>query len=250
MPTMVVTTGGVAMTMAFLAFGRRRRDESATAPDAVLAAAAATGMPNAAAANLVPAAVLVADPQSVTNAVRAACAAPAAAGPADADIPRWRRQSLMDARKADPTRSVRTSISLAFTGQASDAVSGLERRQIRYRLVSLLDRPDDVRGVEIASLDQGDEVVLLERLGTYLRVLCPDGREGWLHKMVLGSAIVDDPSPDAALPPAASLPSTPLAAARKNVGATWTSADEGPAPGSFEDVLRLYSERRQQLGEA
>ncbi len=266
MPTMVVTTGGVAMAMAFLAFGRRRRDESATAPDAVLAAAAATGMPSAAAANLVPAAVLVPDSEAVANAVRAAAGAPASAAPADSDVPRWRRQSLMDARKADPARSVRTSISLEFTGQASDAVSGLERRRIRYRLVSLLDQPDDVRGVEIGSLDEGDEVVLLERLGTYWRVLCPDGREGWLHKMVLGAAIVDAPPQVAAPPPAApqpTLPSAPAAprppagllppvplAAMRGVGGTWTSADEGPAPGSFEDVLRLYSERRQQFGEA
>ncbi len=267
MPTMVVTTGGVAMAMAFLAFGRRRRDESPTAPDAFLAAAAATGMPSAAAANLVPAAVLVPDSEAVANAVRAAVGAPAAAAPADSDVPRWRRQSLMDARKADPARYVRTSISLEFTGQASDAVSGLERRRIRYRLVSLLDRPDDVRGVEIGSLDEGDEVVLLERLGTYWRILCPDGREGWLHKMVLGSAIVDappqvaapppaalqsalPPAPTGPLPPAGLLPPVPLAATRGNVGGTWTSADEGPAPGSFEDVLRLYSERRQQFGEA
>jgi hypothetical protein len=148
----------------------------------------------------------------------------------------------MEARKADPARSVRTSINLEFTGQAGEAVSGLERRRIRYRMVSLLNQPDDVRGVEIGSLDEGDEVVLLERLGTYWRVLCPDGREGWLHKMVLGEQIVDAPPAAAGLPPAG----TPA----RNPGASWTAADEGPAPGSFEDVLRLYSERRQQFGEA
>ncbi|HEY5628446.1 MAG TPA: hypothetical protein VIR16_02960, partial [Candidatus Limnocylindrales bacterium] len=136
----------------------------------------------------------------------------------------------------------------------------LERRRIRYRLVSLLDQPDDVRGVEIGSLDEGDEVVLLERLGTYWRVLCPDGREGWLHKMVLGAQIVDaaaTPADRAALtpptapPPAGPLPGAPLAATRGNGGFTWTAADEGPVPGTFEDVLRLYSERRnQQFGEA
>jgi hypothetical protein len=39
---------------------------------------------------------------------------------------------------------------------------------------------------------------------------------------------------------------------RPNAGlaATWTSADEGPAPGTFEDVLRLYAERNRQLGDA
>jgi hypothetical protein len=259
-PTMVVTTGGVAMAMAFLAFGRRRRDESPTAPDAVLAAAAASGMAAASGANLVPAAVRAAEAQAVTTAVRAATFAPAAAGPVDADIPRWRRQSLIAARKADPLRSVQTSVNLTFSGQASEAVSGLEHRRIRYRLVSLLDQPDDVRGVQIGSLDEGDEVVLLERLGTYWRVLCPDGREGWVHKMVLAAPIVDDPPPMAAamdggtpiVPAGPGGPVTALGATRPSgsTGASWTAADDGPAPGSFEDVLRMYSERRQQLGEA
>lgn len=277
MPTTVVTTGGVAMAMAFLAFGRRRRDEAPTAPDALLAAAAATGMAKSAGSHLVPAAVLVADAESVANAVRAAVEAPAAAAPGDADVPRWRRQSLMEARKADPTRMARTSVSLTFTGQASEAVSGLERRRIRYRLVALLDQPDDVRGREIGSLDEGDEVVLLERLGTYWRVLCPDGREGWVHKMVLGAVESAPPAappkpaspspaalptPGFAPPPTPSAPGQPTPpvapspvaqpgpVARPGAGSSWTAADEGPAPGSFEDVLRLYSERRRQLGEA
>jgi len=259
-PTMVVTTGGVAMAMAFLAFGRRRRDESPTAPDAVLAAAAASGMATASRSNLVPAAVLGAEALAVTTAVRAATVAPATLGPVDADIPRWRRQSLIAARKADPLRSVHTSVNLTFSGQASEAVSGLEHRRIRYRLVSLLDQPDDVRGVQIGSLDEGDEVVLLERLGTYWRVLCPDGREGWVHKMVLAAPTLDDPPPmaatmDGGAPVASSVPGGPatlLGAARPNPNpaASWTAADDGPAPGSFEDVLRMYSERRQQLGDA
>ena len=253
MPTMLVTTGGVAMSMAFLAFGRRRRDESPTASDESLAAAAASGMPHASASNLVPAALLVADSESIATAVRAAAVAPAVSGPADTDMPRWRRQSLLDARKADPTRSVRTAVSLTFSGRAGEAVSGLERRPIRYRLVGLLDQPDDVRGVEIGSLDEGDEVVLLERLGAYWRVLCPDGSEGWLHKMVLGAPIADDPPTVAALPPGSNLPApagaTPASRANANPGASWTAGDEGPSIGTFDDVLRLYAERRKQLGD-
>ena len=104
---------------------------------------------------------------------------------------------------------------------------GLERRRIRYRMVSLLDAPDEVRGVEIASLDEGDEVVLIEKRGTYWRVLCPDGREGWLHKMTLGDVVI----------------------ATSGAADSWTSADEGPAVGSFEDVLRAYNESRSQFGE-
>ena len=242
------------MAMAFLAFGRRRRDESPTASDAELAAAAASGMPIASGSNLVPAALLVADSESIASALRAAAAVSAAVGPVDQDIPRWRRQSLLDARKADPARTVRTAISLTFSGQAGEAVSGLERRRIRYRLVSLLDQPDDVRGVEIGSLDEGDEVVLLERLGTYLRVICPDGREGWLHKMVLGAPIVDAEPVTGAPPSVPSLPAPagmmPVAKPNANGGASWTAGDEGPTTGTFEDVLRLYSERRQRLGDA
>ena len=261
MPTLILTTGAVAMMMAFLAFGRRHRDEAPTAPDAVLAAAAASGMSSVSGAGLVPgsrpapAAVLAADATSVATAVRATVA-PAAAGPVDSDIPRWRRRSLLEARKADPLRAVNTSVSLTFSGKAGEAVSGLERRRIRYRLVSLLDRPDDVRGIQIGSLDEGDEVVLVERLGTYWRVLCPDGREGWLHKMVLGAPVIDDMVP-MDVPMAPGGPETPVGAVTTSgAGApnprpstTWTSGDEGPAFGSFEDVLKMYSERRRLLSD-
>jgi hypothetical protein len=154
------------------------------------------------------------------------------AGPApeiDAHLPRWRRPSLMEARKADPTRGgMAAAAKLTFDGRASDAVTGLERRRIRYRLVSLLDMPDEVRGVEIGNLDEGDEVVLMERRGTYWRVLCPDGREGWLHKMTLGDVVI----------------------ATSGAAESWTSADDGPAAGSFEDVLRAYNESRSQFGKA
>jgi len=230
--------------MAFLAFGRRRRDGAPTAPDAVLAAAAASGMPGAAGADLVPSVDAIAAAARIREA-----AVPVVVAPADANIPRWRRQSLLEARKADPARVAHASVSLTFSAQASAAVSGLERRRIRYRLVSLLDQPDDVRGVEIGSLDEGDEVVLLERLGTYWRVLCPDGREGWLHKMVLGAPVVDGDGAGTA-PGAVAAGEVPGAAdgeeARGSPRWSWTSGDEGPAPGAFEDVLRLYSERRQR----
>lgn len=222
MPAVVATTGGVAMAMAFLVFGKRRRDEAPTASDAILAASAASGSGVIAGSGLVPDAI------SVMAAVRA-IVVPGPAGPEDAALPRWRRPSVMEARKADPMRSSTTVVNLRFEGQANAAVSGFERRRIRYRLVGLLDQPDDVMGNQIGTLDEGDEVVLLERRGTHWRVLCPDGREGWIHKMVLGDVVEDDP---AAQP------------------GSWTAGDDGPAPGSFEDVLRTYTEKRRQLGEA
>jgi hypothetical protein len=228
MPAVVTTTGGVAMAMAFLAFGKRRRDEAPTAPDAILAASAASGSGVVAGSRLVPDGKQVADATSVMAAVRA-IAGPGPAGPVDADLPRWRRPSVMEARKADPTRTVSTVVNLRFEGKADAAVSGFERRRIRYRLVGLLDQPDDVMSNQIGTLDQGDEVVLLERQGAHWRVLCPDGREGWIHKMVLGDVI---PEATTARP------------------GSWTAGDDGPVPGSFEDVLRAYTEKRQQFGEA
>ncbi len=222
LPTVVVTTGGVTMLMAFMMFGKRRRDGEPNGSDDELSEAARRGygmaghsglVPNAAAAPAALQAVIVAEPAAET----------------DQHLPRWRRPSLMEARKNDPLRSVSTTVRLTFDGEAGEAVSGLERRLIRYRLVSLLDMPDEVRGVEIDVLDEGDEVVLLEKRGTYWRVLCPDGREGWLHKMTLGDVVIGSSVSDSA---------------------SWTSGDEDGDVGGFEDVLRAYDEHRRQFGDA
>lgn len=108
-------------------------------------------------------------------------------------------------------------------------MAGLERRLIRYRMVTLLSDPDEVRGVEIGVLDEGDEVVLMEKRGTYWRVLCPNGTEGWLHKMTLGDVVIDSPNARAG---------------------TWTSGDDGPTAGIFEAALRAYNERPNQFGDS
>jgi hypothetical protein len=228
LPTVVVTTGGVTMLMAFLAFGKRRRDEAPTAADETLERAAGRGMELPGHSGLVPATASAAALAAVPARV-AAMVTPQPVGDVDAHLPRWRRPSLMEARKADPLRTVAANIRLSFEGEVGAAVDGMERRLIRYRLVSLLDAPDEVRGVEIGVLDEGDEVVLLEKRGTYWRVLCPDGRQGWLHKMTLGDVVIE------------------AGTAGSN---SWTSGDDGPAAGTFEDMLRAYTERRDQFGEA
>jgi hypothetical protein len=64
-------------------------------------------------------------------------------------------------------------------------------------VVQLLDTPDEFRGAEIGTLAQGDEVQLLERSGTYWRVLCPDGLQGWLHRMTLGDVVGGPAAPSA-----------------------------------------------------
>ena len=81
---------------------------------------------------------------------------------------------------------------LTFADGAVGPVDGAERRRIRYRLVRLMDVPDEVRANEIGILDQGDEVQVIEAVGTYRLVLCPDGQQGWLHRMVLGDVVEAD----------------------------------------------------------
>jgi hypothetical protein len=208
LPAVVGSTGAVTVTMAFLMFGKRRRDEEQPAPDDVLSAAAGTGAA-VATATLVPVGYGVGLPMDV-----------------DGHMPRWRRPSLLEARKADPLRSTATSMRLTFERADSSSLEGRERRRIRYRLVSLLDTPDELRGNEIGHLDEGDEVLLIERRGVYWRVLCPDGREGWLHKMTLGDVVIDGPSDDG--------PST------------WTSADGGRNEDIDDDVLQAFLEARRR----
>jgi hypothetical protein len=89
---------------------------------------------------------------------------------------------------------------MSFATGAVPPVEGHERRVIRYRAVRLLDAPDELRSSDIGQLDQGDEVQLLERSGAYWLVLCPDGRQGWLHKMTLGD-LVGDGAPQSHLSP-------------------------------------------------
>jgi hypothetical protein len=179
LPTLVGTSGAVAMGMAFAIFGKKRRDEEQPAPDEVLKAKAARGEGVAATAELVGARPFQVHLEG------------------EAAMPRWRRPSLLEARKADPSRSVATSQRMAFDDTAGPDMDR-ERRVIRYRVVRLLDAPDELRSADIGQLDQGDEVQLLERSGAYWLVLCPDGRRGWLHKMTLGEIIADNQSPSTA----------------------------------------------------
>jgi hypothetical protein len=144
-------------------------------------------------------------------------------------MPRWRRPSLLEARKADPTREARDVPRLTFDRGLVGPIDGRERRLIRYNLVRLLDIPDELRGTELGFLDQGDEVQLLEKRGVYWLVLCPDGQQGWIHKMTLGEAI--GPAPITSTPTA----TMPIAAE------TWTMGDDVDG-----DVLAAYLESRRR----
>jgi hypothetical protein len=166
-PSISTAAGGTAAWAAFVLFGKRRRDGAGADPEAALAAAAATGLE-------------VAAGQGLTTVDESL-------------MPRWRRPSLQRVRRTDPLRAVVEASSLSFAASGLQTDDGYERRQIRYRLVRLLDCPDELRSSEIGVLDRGDEVLLLERRGVYWRVLCPDGREGWVHRMTLSEPAVEQP---------------------------------------------------------
>lgn len=161
----ISTTTTATAVAAFFLFGKRRRDGEPPAPDEVLAA-------NAGRLGTTPASQLV----------------PADAG--EEGIPRWRRPSLIQARKTDPRYSAAAVHDrMSFNHGGDPGTAGTERRKIRYRAVSLLDAPDPLRSAAIGDLDEGDEVQLLEKSGGYWLVLCPDGSRGWVHRMTLGDVV-------------------------------------------------------------
>jgi hypothetical protein len=215
---MAATTTAVATVMAFGLFGKRRRDGEQPETDDILAMSASSGVRGSATAlATAPAGVVV--PAAVP-------------GPMDheLDMPRWRRPSLMEARKADPVRDGGTAAPrLSFDNGLVGPLEGRERRLIAYNVVRLLDAPDELRAGEIGFLDQGDEVQLLEKRGVYWLVLCPDGSQGWIHKMTLGG-VVDD-----AAGASSATASMPLAAD------TWTMGDDIDG-----DVLAAYLESRRR----
>lgn len=220
LPVLVTSLGGATMLMAFMVFGKRRRDGEPTDSDMALATAAATGSGAVASAAL----------------VDAPAGFPVRPGmPTDAEMamPRWRRPSLLEARKTDPLRTATApAISLSFDHGLVDPVEGRERRRIRYRVVRLLDSPDELTALDVGVLDAGDEVQLLERSGVYWFVLCPDGQRGWVHKMVLGDVVEepeDVPGPGAR---ATGLRETGDEALAARLAAVDAPAAIGPAGGS------------------
>lgn len=109
----------------------------------------------------------------------------AAAIDPEALMPRWRRPSLIAARRADPARyGLSERAPMRFT--ADTAPTTAELRTIRYAVVPLLDRPDEVLGMQLTDLIAGDEVQVTESTGPFWEVVCPDGERGWVHRTTLG----------------------------------------------------------------
>jgi hypothetical protein len=220
--TLATTSTVVGATLAFGLFGKRRRDGEPPDTDDVLARAAASPVAVAEASSYI---------DRSSHGGPSAAAVAGAPSPLDAELamPRWRRPSLLEARRADPVRDAIAAPRLTFDHGLVGPLEGRERRLIRYSLVRLLDVPDELRGNEIAFLDQGDEVQLLEKRGVYWLVLCPDGRQGWIHKMTLGDSVG---GPGVHSAPTATMP---IAAE------TWTLGDDVDG-----DVLAAYLESRRR----
>jgi len=217
-PTVITTTGAVTAAMALSLFGRRRREDDP--PDDVLAAAAGHGV-----------AVAAFDAMASVQGVAGLDVGALDAAAMEALLPRWRRPSLLQARKADPIRDATPAPRLTFDEGLVGPIAGRERRVIRYRVVRLRDTPDELRGTEIGYLDQGDEVQLIEKYGAYCLVVAPDGQQGWLHKMTLGETI--DADAVSAERPTASMPMA---------SDSWTMGESD----IDSDVLEAYLESRRR----
>jgi hypothetical protein len=122
--------------------------------------------------------------RSVLTAVEAM--APPVESPVDpeANMPRWRRPSLLEARHADYSRqSTASRMPMRF---GEDGTGDLDVRVVRYAVVPVLDRPDEVLGLQLSDLAAGDEVQVLASSGAFLQVLCPNSDQGWVHRTTLG----------------------------------------------------------------
>jgi hypothetical protein len=127
-------------------------------------------------------------PASLSKATAVEAMAPPATKAVDpeANMPRWRRPSLLEARRSDPLRQATVHrLPMRFS---DDQSNGREVRIVRYAVVPLLDRPDEVLGLRLSDLESGDEVQVTGSSGAFLEVACPNGERGWVHRTTLAQA--------------------------------------------------------------
>jgi len=164
-PTFLISTTAVAVWMSFMLFNKRRRDEEPPAPDSVLQAAAAAGLAVAPGSGFAP----PVDPESL--------------------MPRWRRPSLMEARRTDPIRSPAPERPrMSFANAIVEPSPTAERRRVRYAVTPLLDLPDEIRARRIGELADGDEILVEQRSG-FVHVAHP---AWWTPGRVAGHADAPD----------------------------------------------------------
>jgi hypothetical protein len=119
--------------------------------------------------------------------ISAAAASAMAAELADeAHLPRWRRQSLAEARRSNPKVSAGLAPKMRYHEQAGD---GVERAEVRYDLVRMTDVPDEITGAVVGELQAGDEIEIIERRGVWLFVGTPFGAQGWIHRTTIGPSV-------------------------------------------------------------
>jgi len=99
-------------------------------------------------------------------------------------MPRWRRPSLLEARHSDPSLQAAVYRLPMRFGGANNADNDV--RVVRYAVVPVLDRPDEVLGLQVSDLASGDEVQVVNTSGAFIEVLCPNGDQGWVHRTTLG----------------------------------------------------------------
>lgn len=130
----------------------------------------------------VPAAEPVARP-SIGTALDAMAPQAATTTDPEAGMPRWRRPSLLEARHSDYTRMAPVNrMPMRFS---EDDSAEFEVRVVRYAVVPVLDRPDEVIGLRQGDLASGDEVQVIGSQGAFTEVLCPNGDRGWVHRTTL-----------------------------------------------------------------
>ncbi len=162
----IVLTGVVGMVNVI----RRGRAAASAATSDQIAAIMAAPAPGAS------------PPVSLPRATGVDAMAPASAKEADPEkfVPRWRRPSLLEARRADPSLQA-----LPFRPPRrfrDGETGGLDVRLVRYAVVPMLDRPDEVLGLRLTDLESGDEVNVIGASGAFLEVRCPNGDRGWVHR--------------------------------------------------------------------
>ena len=102
----------------------------------------------------------------------------------ESKMPRWRRPSLLEARSAAPASHAPVyRLPMRF---GENLAPELDVRVVRYAVVPVLDRPDEVLGLRLSDLASGDEIEVTSASGAFLEVLCPNGERGWIHRTTVG----------------------------------------------------------------
>jgi hypothetical protein len=142
-----------------------------------------------------PAAHVPEDDELDLQAMAPAAAAAVATLDPEALMPRWRRPSLLAARHGDPgRREVAERPIMRFRPDLAPTTA--ELRVVRYAVVPLLDRPDEVLGRHLIDLIAGDEVQVIETSSAYWEIVCADGERGFVHRTTLGLPSVIWREPD------------------------------------------------------